>query len=521
MTDIENTIIKTAAGAIFRAIASVRGDPAFLIAHVEFSSEYPESNRETFLRELIPRLPLPKYMCPAIILPIATMPLNNHVKVDRRAIENLPFQVPTGSSQNINSESLSETELDLKAIWKNVISSDIADTVSIQADTDFFHIGGNSLLLVRLQAIIREKFNVAVAIVEMFEASTLRIMAAKIENSSPVIKIDWEMETAVNNALLHVAPSTSNPTSSVSGLTVLLTGSTGYLGRHILQLLVSDNRISRIHCVAVRKDNPKNLPRDVLEASPKITVHEGDLAATKLGLTEPAFTSLSKEVDLIIHSGAERAFTDYYQVLRGTNVQSTKEISLLALPRRVPIHFISSGGVLDIYGSDTNSSPFSIINGTAESSSSNTSSPTPPTNGSNGYVATKWASERYLENATDILEIPVYIHRVMPRLMSQGLTPSKEEDDEVLRHFASICERMKTLPLRQSGWSGTFDVINTTFLAQQIVDSACESSSQRQGAKLKARYLQYPAQHRVETTDLEEYLVRQMESKIMKEEYET
>lgn len=49
---------------------------------------------------------------------------------------------------------------------------------------------------------------------------------------------------------------------------------------------------------------------------------------------------------MILHMGAVRSFWDNYHVLRPSNVHPTKELVKLAAPRRIPIHFISTSGVL-------------------------------------------------------------------------------------------------------------------------------------------------------------------------------
>ena len=130
------------------------------------------------------------------------------------------------------------------------------DLVNIGPDTDFFQAGGNSLLLVKLQALIRERLDVVVPLLELFEASKLRNMARKVTGFSSVIRIDWKTETAVADELVlglpvsEKASLTASPKAG-SGFIVLLTGATGFLGTHILRQLVTDERVSRIHCVSL------------------------------------------------------------------------------------------------------------------------------------------------------------------------------------------------------------------------------------------------------------------------------
>jgi hybrid polyketide synthase/nonribosomal peptide synthetase ACE1 len=478
LKDIESTIVKVSEGTIYKAVASIRGnrDSEFIVAHAEFAGSFPEDQKDQYLSGLLARLPLPKYMCPAMIIPLDAIPLNNHAKVDRRAVNAIPL--PLAQSGDDSSDVLSQTELELKAIWENVISSDIADTVSIGANTDFFRIGGNSLLLVRVQAKIREFFDAAIAITTMFEATTLRAMSAKVDAATSAADvINWEREITLEEALFKT-PSTPSKAPS-TGLNVLLTGSTGYLGRYLLKQLVGDERVARIHALPVRKDNPKNFPRDVLKQSDKITPYYGNLALPMLGLPESTWTGLSKTVDVIIHSGCDRAMSDYYQVLRAGNFGSTKELTKLALGRQIPIHYISGNGVLDLEGAPKTGS---------------VAAARLPTNGSNGYIASKWVSEVYLEKAAEKFGLPVHIHRVVS-------APEKNQQPtpEVLKNFSDIAIAMNAMPDR-SRWNGSMDVIFAPTLAKTICDSAVDSD-----ADVPA-FVHYPAEARLNMEEVEEYL---------------
>jgi hybrid polyketide synthase/nonribosomal peptide synthetase ACE1 len=61
--------------------------------------------------------------------------------------------------------------------------------------------------------------------------------------------------------------------------TVVITGSTGFLGKELLTRMVADEGIEKIYAIAVRK--PKsNLP--TIFSDPKVEVHGGDPAAPLL-----------------------------------------------------------------------------------------------------------------------------------------------------------------------------------------------------------------------------------------------
>lgn len=442
LEDIENTIIQAGNGAIVNAVVSVRGqtDSQFLVAHVVFSETYTLQDREAFLKHLMSSLPLPQYMCPALFVPLERVPLTNHFKVDRLAIKNLALPQ---SEENTNVINLTETEIRLRSIWHKVLPY----APAIAVDSDFFNVGGNSLLLVRLQAMVRENFHVVLRLVDLMNAGTLKVMASMIQDAALVSIIDWVAETALPERFVQEGAQAKvharKANRAGENIVVLLTGSTGYLGRHILQQLAADSRISKIYCVAIR-ENDTPAEKRVSTRSDKIILRKGDLGLPLLGLAHEEFETLSSEVDLIFHSGANRSFWDNYETLRPSNVSPVKELVKLALPHKIPIHFMSSGGVLD----------YKLT--------------APPTDGSDGYIASKWAAEKYLSNAAKQLGIPGYIHRPLSTAAAGKSTSAPPPTEEkVLEELSSLAKQMKTRPSFEAV-NGHIDLIPTETVLENI-----------------------------------------------------
>jgi hybrid polyketide synthase/nonribosomal peptide synthetase ACE1 len=281
--------------------------------------------------------------------------------------------------------------MQLKALWQDVLGKGLQDLgFEIMSSTSFFVVGGNSLLIIRLQSRIHQAFNIPISLVDLLGANTLGEMARKIDETASVNLIDWEQETApptIPDFLTGIP--VSHITSERSGRILVVTGATGFFSKYILPQLSARSDIDTIHCVAVR--NPQNL-----FTSSKIVCHSGNLSAPLLGLSEGDFRVLSSEADVILHMGAVRSFWDNYNMLRLSNVQSTRELVKLASARRVPIHYISSGGVLQ-GDSELATYPSSAAN------------LVPDIDGSNGYAASKWASERILERSEVDLGVPSFI----------------------------------------------------------------------------------------------------------------
>ena len=439
--DVESCILQAANGALTDAVVSLRDhdNAQFLVAHVVFAQRFPAQDCDAFLKRLPSLLALPQYMCPAKIIALDRLPLTNHLKADRQRIKTLPLSVES----NETSIGLTTAESQLQSIWQKIIPN----APVITAETDFFLVGGNSLLLVKLQALIREHFNVIIPLVNLMNNSTLGQMESAIKDAVGIHMIDWEKETELPWPLIKSFGETdAHPKKLVkapNNLVVLVTGSTGYLGRHLLPRLVADARISKIYCVAIRESDTPSEQRIPLQ-SEKIVTRRGDLTLPHFGLTQRDHTAMADEVDFIIHSGANRSFWDNYETLRATNVTPLLELIKLALPNRTPIHFVSSGGVLE-YGSEA-----------------------PPTDGSNGYVASKWAAEKLLTKAATTLEIPAYIHRPLAATESATSTPS-----HVLDELSALALKMRTRPSFE-GLHGSIDLIPHDYFLDKMLAALIE-----------------------------------------------
>lgn len=481
LSDIENVIVDTAKGALLKAVCSVRG--GVLVAHAEFTPAYPTAQRERLLSQLAASLPLPPYMSPGRIVALDKMPLTSHGKVDRAAIAKLPLERSTPTDGN--ETGLTETERTLKEIWQQVLPEEIVSSAQITADTDFFFCGGNSLSIVNVQSLIRKRLNVSLPIVELLQSTLLRAMALKIDAAASVAIIDWDAETKLENSLATAVASKMPRKVSLdkAGMSVILTGATGYLGRFLVQQLVNDPLVSKIHCIAVRPDGDK--PRDILRSSDRIVAHAGNLAEPNFGLSDEAFDELINDADAIIHNGANRSFWDQYHVIRGTNFSSTKELIRVSAHHGIPMHFISSSGVVDLAGPGATASEKSM------------SAFKPPTDGSSGYIASKWASEVYIEKAVAAYELPLHVHRVMPT------EPTSEASPKLLERFLSVADSMKVVPEWQ-GWSGSFDIVPAADLAESICRAAVDEALHSKGAGELFRH--HVCQYRLQLADLQRYM---------------
>jgi amino acid adenylation domain-containing protein len=121
------------------------------------------------LRERLSRT-LPEYMVPTAFVALEEIPLTPSGKVDRRA---LPAPTPGGGTPS--EVPLSRREGEVAEVWREVLGTD-----GIGPDDNFFDLGGNSLLLIRVAGRLKERLGSTVTAVELFRFPTVRTQAARI-----------------------------------------------------------------------------------------------------------------------------------------------------------------------------------------------------------------------------------------------------------------------------------------------------------------------------------------------------
>ncbi|KAL9095162.1 MAG: hypothetical protein Q9165_002418 [Trypethelium subeluteriae] len=492
LLDIENTMIRTSEGVLLDALVSVQTEAEIPVAHVVFVKDRQPQHPERYLQSLLADLPLPPYMRPTFALVIDTMPLTVHSKKDRQAVAKLPL--PQQSSVPTRTSELTSTERRLKTIWEEVLTHDVAGMFNISSETDFFKVGGNSLLLVKLQSLIRQSFHVAISLPNLLDASMLGRMAIRVDQSSTITQIDWAQETELAQEVQRIAKPTGPASLRTSpGKVVVLTGATGHLGSRILRELVQNVSVHAVHCIAVRRSASGQFP-ELPVTSTKITIHAGDITTPRLGLSAAEVDTLSRTTTTIIHCAAKRSFWEKYEELRESNVSSTKELVRLAAPRRIPIHFLSSGGVVDLDSSGPTTSASAI-------------KAQPPTDGSNGYVASKWASETYLSNAAHSLDIPTNIYRFTP----SSSVPSSPA--AIVEELLTYSRQLGALPDR-AGWKGDLDLIH----ADALVEKICASALGGEEEKGEAKFVHYEGEIKLDALAvfdvLEEKLGKEMKERM-------
>lgn len=274
--------------------------------------------------------------------------------------------------------------------------------------------------------------------------------------------IDWDAEVQLPEPD-RFSKMSNGRAPNAKPTVVLLTGSSGLLGHHLLNRLASEPSIAKIICVAVRRLSERLNSGQLPQPDGRIVYYEGDLRLPRLGLTEDKASEIFAEVDAVIHNGSDTSHLKYYSAVRDCNVESTRELVRLCLPRKVSLHYVSSVGVCLLAGRQT----FPEVSATA-------SGIKPPADGAHGYMCSKWVCEHLLEgvSATHGLRISINRPSTIVREGSDATTAEAEFDwVNALLHYS---HRIRAVPRAQHN-QGAFDLVYIRSVCNDIIQELVRS----------------------------------------------
>ncbi|KAM7219555.1 acyl transferase/acyl hydrolase/lysophospholipase [Rhypophila decipiens] len=529
LVEIEEAVLQTLAPhGVTEVVVSCR-DTAYLVAFVVLGFHVKANE----LRKAMERVPLPHYMRPSVVNILQAIPRTLSNKIDRARVDALPLQTADDSHPGnaVEKRSGANLEQQLLLLWAELLPGYEVDQSN--SNHDFFRAGGNSLALLSLQALVKERLGVAVSVAELFGATSLAHMVRLLREKSQkrhteaVLTaeeleniIDWDQETAVQWVPASVQSRSAFPTKpSHPPRVVGLTGATGHLGKEMLRQLVdgiAHPHITHVHCLAVRTLPDTNPPTDPVKSASivqngiTVTYHRGDLSLPNLGLSSSVAEQVFDSLDAVIHAGADVSFLKPYRALQAANVHSTSEIARLAISRLIPVHYISTAGVAGLVqprpSSSSSSSSTRYIEWGQEhdpvlevgeislrgfpppqtvsmaGNEPDTTNHHPPQMPVSGYIASKWASEVLLERVSEEYGLPVVVHRpsyITATAAGAGgnsLVGEESRSSDLTENMIQYAKKTGTVP-DLSSWSGYFDSISLEKAADMILWEALSPGS--------------------------------------------
>ncbi|RDL30421.1 uncharacterized protein BP5553_10299 [Venustampulla echinocandica] len=480
LTEIERVMVKE--GALVQTVVTLRED-SFLAAHVVFEKEKQAYSCELIgkLRSRL-RLCLPPYMCPSIIVSLNEMPLTAHSKIDRRAVQAMALPETPRSTSILGEPILTPTERRLATLWATVLPAHaLSDPLGPRSD--FFQAGGNSLLLVKLQAAMKNSFGDAPRLSKLMGMGELGSMAALLDDAITII--DWDKEIALDS-FTESPKIQPKPVKANQGFSILVTGATGSLGQHIIPRLVVNERIAQVICL-VRPVSGRNLAAlfpDLKGKEEKIRIVETDLPSL------PNDSEVGK-IDLVLHCAADRTFWDGYGAAKLVNVDTAKALARLCLRVGASLHVLSSGAVAAYEGGDKDK---------------NLARPSP----ADGYVASKWVAERFL--ASSVMENGLRLTTHRPTMVVDGDVTAlrekeemgeKETEETMARRMLALSKHLGVRP-DFARLAGTLDVVKVEEVADAVTTAVIEdldsiTSEQESETAMKMRIVTHPGKVKLQT----------------------
>lgn len=360
-------------------------------------------------------LELPEYMLPASINIIEQLPLTNNGKLDRQAL-------PKALLDNQTDYVAPRTSLErgLCEVWQQVLGCE-----RVGIDDNFFSIGGNSFLLVQVSHQIKKSLGVNFPIKRFYKDNTIRRLVA---NSHREKLVQLEREACLAEDICPIDRDSSHFNENA----VLLTGSTGFVGRYLLAELLN-NTEAEIYCLVRAEDITSGFERvkssltDYLlwndSYQRRIKIVLGDLSLNQLGMSDKQYQYLSQTIGYVYHSAVYMSHLASYDDMKQTNVEGLQSLLRFVCHRKnKKLAYMSTIGV---------------FNNRAERVVTESTDIRQETHFvSDGYLATKWVAENLLLTAIE-RKIDIDIYRLGLTAGSQAL--GKNDPSQWFQRLLKTC----------------------------------------------------------------------------------
>ncbi len=255
---------------------------------------------------------LPYYMVPKYFIELDKLPLNKNGKVDSKKVKEFLESKYINSDNKINEDIYSGVYLELYNLFSEVLNKK-----NIKMNDNFFEIGGDSILAIKLITIAISK-DISVTYADLYKNPSIKKLGDMLMRKSSYISISDGIEkmdyTNINELLSKNKYNNEEITTSDLG-NVLLVGATGFLGAHILDEFMKNEK-GCIYCIIRKKENmdiSKRLKERLNfffgnkydnEFEKRIFVIEGNIENEYIVNDKETFRKITKEVNTVINAAA-------------------------------------------------------------------------------------------------------------------------------------------------------------------------------------------------------------------------
>jgi thioester reductase-like protein len=351
-----------------------------------------------------------------IPMPFQEQPLEKSSKgtIIRRAAESR-FEdiISRAYDEQDGCQSPTVSDEDLPQYLTGLIQSMTSQSAELTEDMDLFSYGVDSIACMQLRTRLRRLIpnceqTLPMSIIE--DCGTIQRLSnyvlrmrhgesGAIEENEQQLMLDLVKQYGSFEENISQVEIDGQSAVNTGGSVVVLTGATGALGAHILDLLQKDKNVSSIYCLVRGADEHVGLERinEALEqrgldkSDQKVKIVPAQLGEEHLGLSEDLYNYLAKEATSIIHVAWTVNFRLKLRSFVKDNIAGVRNLLDLALkaPRAHPPRFTYCSSTAAVMNGDLDPSgcyPEAIL--------SDPSSASPL-----GYSQSKWVAEHVCASA--------------------------------------------------------------------------------------------------------------------------
>lgn len=327
-----------------------------LIAFIQLATNEDHTKALQNIRAKLQQV-MPAYMLPDKIFIVDQMPLNHAGKIDKKRLE-----IPENQAKNNNLPKWKEDNLTqiITHIWKDLLSLE-----EINYTDDFFELGGHSLLLAQLHMLLPEPVRNLMSLPELYIYTTISAFVKEVESRmvkteiSQKRKSEMMINELIKDSELHIDFSINespDPNILMNPKSVFLTGTTGFVGSHLLEELLQQTS-ANIYCLVRASSSEEGLERikgtfEKFKLSwssdydSRVIAMIGDLSLPHFGIENENYNFIANHIEVIYHSGSSVSYVQPYSLIKKSNIDGLHNIIDLAVTGKIKfLMLLSSMGV--------------------------------------------------------------------------------------------------------------------------------------------------------------------------------
>lgn len=292
---------------------------------------------------------LPAHLIPNKFELITLFPKNANGKIDRSLLKKSVFFAPNLDEDEIK---LSKTERIIAEIWKKILHLS-----SVSRNSNFFNLGGNSLMIIQLIARLK-KYQIQIAMEDVILYQELSRLATFIDTQQKIESVADMDDTHTEIEISHQNAPFVKPIYDefAEQLSVLITGGTGFIGAHFVKevLLHTQWKLK----LMLRGENLDSIKEKIeqryhfyfpdldINFWNRIEIIQVDFKKDALGISSWSDLKSIFDVNKIYHIAADVGHVGAYGHFEQVNTKTTKTLIEYALQQpNTEFYYFSTVGI--------------------------------------------------------------------------------------------------------------------------------------------------------------------------------